>query len=52
MFEHPYSFDPSYGYSLETLLAITAPEAPSDFADFWRNLYPVRRKTPPFRAGI
>lgn len=38
MFPHPYRFDPSYGYSLDALLSITAPAAPPDFVEFWRNL--------------
>ncbi len=38
MFAHPYRFDPSYGYSLEQLLAISAPTAPPAFAEFWRDL--------------
>jgi len=33
---HPYPFDPTYGYDLESLLAVAAPPAPPDFADFWR----------------
>ncbi|AWB66230.1 alpha/beta hydrolase [Saccharobesus litoralis] len=32
-------FDPSYGYSLTDLLAITTPEAPKDFDSFWQNAY-------------
>ncbi|UED86279.1 acetylxylan esterase [Streptomyces profundus] len=29
-------FDPTYGYDPEGLLAVGAPPAPGDFADFWR----------------
>lgn len=35
MFAHPYRFDPSYGYSLDALLSIAAPDEPPAFADFW-----------------
>lgn len=38
-FPHAFSFDPSYGYSLQDLLAITAPSPPDDFADFWQARY-------------
>ena len=37
--KHDYPFDPSYGYSLEDLLTVTAPIAPPDFTDFWRQRY-------------
>lgn len=37
--EHGFSFDPTYGYDLPALLAVTPPIEPSDFADFWRDLY-------------
>lgn len=36
---HPFHFDPSYGYDLEHLLAVQAPVAPADFASFWRRRY-------------
>ncbi len=38
-FAHPYSFDPAYGYGLDDLLAVGAPNAPTDFADFWQDRY-------------
>jgi cephalosporin-C deacetylase len=38
-FKHNYPFDPSYGYSLEDLLTIPAPAAPSDFVNFWKVRY-------------
>lgn len=44
MFHHGYFFDPSYGYALGDLLAVTAPEPPSDFARFWRGLYERARR--------
>ena len=34
-----YNFDPSYGYSLDQLLAVTAPTEPSDFDIFWQSRY-------------
>lgn len=37
--EHPFSFDPTYGYGLEELLAVGAPEPPEDFASYWRTRY-------------
>lgn len=37
--EHNYSFDPTYGYSLEQLFAVAAPKAPDDFVSFWSNHY-------------
>ncbi len=36
---HPYPFDPAYGYTLEELLRVGAPEAPADFASFWMKRY-------------
>lgn len=36
---HPFAFDPTYGMRLEQLLAITPPEAPPGFDDFWRKRY-------------
>ncbi|HAS50508.1 MAG TPA: hypothetical protein DCS21_01645 [Gammaproteobacteria bacterium] len=38
MFHHAYPFNPTYGYGLDDLLAVAAPEPPADFAPFWRNL--------------
>lgn len=37
--EHSYPFDPTYGYSLEALLAVGAPEPPEDFEEFWMQRY-------------
>lgn len=34
---HEFPFDPTHGYDLPRLLAVTAPPAPDDFADFWRE---------------
>lgn len=33
---HPYGFDPTYGFDLEALRALTPPEPPAGFDDFWR----------------
>ncbi len=38
-FVHDYNFDPSYGYSLAQLLAITPPKEPKDFDSFWQSRY-------------
>jgi cephalosporin-C deacetylase len=38
-FSHNYPFDPSYGYSLETLLSVPAPQAPADFRQYWQSRY-------------
>ncbi|MDQ5910821.1 MAG: cephalosporin-C deacetylase [Pseudomonadota bacterium] len=38
MFHHAYPFNPTYGYDLDDLLAVAAPEPPADFAPFWREL--------------
>ncbi len=35
--EHPYAYDPTYGYDEAALLAVGAPAEPPDFADFWRR---------------
>ena len=43
---HPHSFDPTYGYDLDRLLTVPAPEGPSDFADFWRRTYAEALATP------
>jgi len=34
-----YGFDPSYGYSLDQLLAVKPPKEPKDFDRFWRMRY-------------
>ncbi|WP_298612278.1 acetylxylan esterase [uncultured Thiothrix sp.] len=46
-FTHPFPFDPSYGYTLNTLLQVPAPEAPSDFINFWQRRYQQARKLRP-----
>jgi cephalosporin-C deacetylase len=37
--DHPYDFDPTYGFSLEGLRALRPPEAPAGFEAFWRARY-------------
>lgn len=44
---HPYPFDPTYGYSLEALLALTPPEAPEGFDAFWARRYERALKVKP-----
>ncbi|WP_411825306.1 acetylxylan esterase [Luteolibacter sp. AS25] len=36
---HSYAFDPTYGYSLENLLLVDAPQAPRGFEKFWEERY-------------
>ncbi len=38
-FKHDFPFDPTYGYTLETLLKVPAPPGPPDFAAFWQDTY-------------
>lgn len=37
--DHPFSFDPTYGYRLPQLLAVPPPAEPPDFAAFWTQRY-------------
>jgi cephalosporin-C deacetylase len=46
-FTHDLPFDPTYGYTLESLLKVQAPEGPADFADFWKRHYADNRKIAP-----
>lgn len=46
-FNHGYSFDPAYGYSLEALLSVVPPEPPADFAAFWSYRYRAALAQPP-----
>jgi cephalosporin-C deacetylase len=46
MLEHPFPFDPTYGYTLETLVRVGCPEAPVDFESFWRDTYAQTRAVP------
>ncbi len=51
--QHPFDFDPTYGYDLPALLALQPPEPAGDFADFWQATYaaasavPLRLETRP-----
>ncbi len=40
---HNFPFDPTYGYTLEQLLAVRAPNIPKDFAAFWQDTYSQAR---------
>jgi len=44
--EHPHTFDPTYGYDWDRLLAVPSPEGPADFAEFWRTTYAQARQVP------
>jgi cephalosporin-C deacetylase len=35
----PFGFDPTYGYSLQQLLAVKTPKEPKDFDNFWQTRY-------------
>ncbi|MCW6506595.1 acetylxylan esterase [Lichenifustis flavocetrariae] len=37
--DHPYDFDPTYGFEFDALRALKPPEAPPHFDDFWRTRY-------------
>lgn len=39
--------DATYGYHLDTLLQVPAPQPPEDFAKFWRDLYSAARAVSP-----
>lgn len=39
LFPHGYPFDPCYGHTLESLLAVSPPPEPEDFSEFWRARY-------------
>jgi cephalosporin-C deacetylase len=43
---HPFEFDPTYGYDEARLRNVPAPEGPRDFADFWRRTYAEARALP------
>jgi len=45
--DHPYDFDPTYGFGLDALCAMRPPKAPPDFDDFWRARYARARKVDP-----
>lgn len=37
--QHSFPFDPTYGYDLDALLRVGAPEGPPDFEAFWGQSY-------------
>ncbi|GAA3143377.1 cephalosporin-C deacetylase [Kribbella aluminosa] len=41
---HDLPFDPSYGYGLDDLLSVPAPDRPDDFETFWRLKYDDARQ--------
>jgi cephalosporin-C deacetylase len=41
---HDFPFDPMYGYSMDDLLAVPAPDVPGDFETFWRLRYDEARR--------
>ena len=45
--DHPYDFDPTYGFGLEELRAMRPPEAPPGFDAFWRARYAGARGVDP-----
>ncbi|MFA9479576.1 acetylxylan esterase [Phycisphaerales bacterium AB-hyl4] len=45
--KHDYDFDPTYGYDLDALLQVGAPDAPADFEAFWRETYEQAMAVPP-----
>ncbi|MFG3135228.1 acetylxylan esterase [Streptomyces sp. NPDC048211] len=42
-FAHDFPFDPAHGHTLDDLMTVPAPQAPDDFADFWRARYAAAR---------
>ncbi|GHC09534.1 acetylxylan esterase [Cerasicoccus arenae] len=45
--KHSYPYDPTYGYTLETLLEIDCPPEVDGFSDFWRGAYAAAMKVAP-----
>lgn len=46
MFKHDFPFDPTHGYTLQQLLAITPPEPAEGFESFWRETHARTLATP------
>jgi len=44
--KHDLPFDPTYGYTLESLVKVGCPDGPPDFADFWRETYRQAMEVP------
>lgn len=62
---HDFPFDPTYGYTLDRLLALRPPTEPAGFETFWRETFdtttavplamtsePVESRDPAFRARL
>ncbi len=47
LFRHCYSFDPCYGHTLESLLAVAPPPEPEGFSAFWTARYQRALQVPP-----
>jgi cephalosporin-C deacetylase len=45
--EHPYPFDPAYGYDLDGLLKVESGQEPPDFTDFWGRRHARALKVDP-----
>jgi len=45
--DHPYPFDPAYGYDEAALRAVGAPPEPKGYADFWTATHAATRAIPP-----
>lgn len=45
--DHPFEFDPTYGFDLPQLLALRPPAAPQGFDVFWRARYRAAREIEP-----
>jgi cephalosporin-C deacetylase len=43
---HPFPFDPTYGYDEARLLTVPAPDGPADFAEFWQGTFVEARAVP------
>ncbi len=45
-YAHPFPYDPTYGYTLDTLLRVGAPPAPADFDAFWQETFAQAMRVP------
>ncbi|MBN1257667.1 MAG: acetylxylan esterase [Planctomycetes bacterium] len=43
---HKFETDPTFGYSADELLTVTAPKAPPDFDEFWQQTYAENMAVP------
>lgn len=46
MFAHNFPFDPTYGYTKDSLLAVKPPAIPEGFESFWRRNYELALSRP------